>query len=115
MTNPPPPVPKLGPMKVWCAHSGLGRAKSYEMLAAKELHGFKHGRQMLIDIEHGLEYLRSLPSAQIRPRTTPRRRSTPPAAPSSAPRPRVVAGSVDFVACRASQARSKAAKPRGAK
>jgi hypothetical protein len=62
-------------MRVWCAHSGLGRAKSYEMLAHKELRGFKHGRQLLIDIEHGLEYLRSLPPAEIRPRTTPRRRS----------------------------------------
>jgi hypothetical protein len=64
-------------MRVWCAHSGVGRAKSYEMLAQKELRGVKHGRSLLIDIEHGLAYLRSLPLAEIRPRSKPRKRSTP--------------------------------------
>jgi hypothetical protein len=89
-------------MKVWCAHSGLGRAKSYEMLAQKQLRGHKHGRSLLIDIEHGLEYLRSLPKAEIRPRTTPRRRSTPSAVPAP-------------MAERAEPKRAKAAKQRRAK
>jgi hypothetical protein len=64
-------------MRVWCAHSGVGRAKSYEMLAAQQLRAVKNGRSLLIDIEHGLNYLRSLPPAQIRPRTTPKRRCKP--------------------------------------
>jgi hypothetical protein len=46
------------------------------MLAAKQLRAVKNGRSLLIDIPHGLKFLRSLPQAQIRPRTTPRRRST---------------------------------------
>jgi hypothetical protein len=36
---------------------------------------------MLIDIEHGLAYLRSLPPAEIRPRSKPRKRNLPPAGP----------------------------------
>jgi hypothetical protein len=64
-------------MALWIAHSGVNRSKTYEMLAQKQLRGFKNGRQMLIDIEHGLAYLRSLPKAEIRPRKTPRRPGTP--------------------------------------
>jgi hypothetical protein len=74
--RPPPVTPKFGPMRVWCAHSGVGRAKSYEMLAAEQLRGFKNGRTLLIDIEAGLAYLRTLPPAKIRPRNKPRRRDT---------------------------------------
>jgi hypothetical protein len=64
-------------MALWIAHSGVNRSKSYEMIAQKELRAFKNGRQLLIDIEHGLQFLRSLPPAEIRPRNKPRKRSTP--------------------------------------
>jgi hypothetical protein len=72
-----PMVPAFGSMRVWCERSGVGRAKSYEMLAARQLRAVKNGRSLLIDIPHGLKFLSSLPPAEIRPRTAPRRRSAP--------------------------------------
>lgn len=53
----------------------MSRSRTYEELAAKHLRGVKYGRRVLIDVRHGLEYLRSLPAVKVRPRTTPRRRS----------------------------------------
>jgi hypothetical protein len=51
------------------------------MLANKELHGRKHGRQLIIDIEAGLAFIETLPEAQIRPRKPRKRRDLPPAGP----------------------------------
>jgi hypothetical protein len=64
-------------MRVWTAHSGITRSKTYEMLAAKQIKAVKNGRQLLIDIPHGLLYLETLPEAQIRPRSKPRPRAIP--------------------------------------
>ena len=73
-----PVMPEFAPIPVWREISGMGRSKTYEELAAGNLRGVKCGRQVLIDVKHGLEYLRSLPPVQVRPRTTPRRRKADP-------------------------------------
>jgi hypothetical protein len=77
-----PVMPEFAPIPRWREISGMARSKTYEELAAGHLRGVKCGRQLLIDVKHGLEYMRSLPPALIRPRTTPRRHSTPPLAPA---------------------------------
>ena len=78
MAEPPrlPPMVEFAPIPVWREISGIGRSKTYEELAAGNLRGVKCGRLVLIDVKHGLEWLHSLPQVVIRPRTTPRRRST---------------------------------------
>ena len=78
-------TPKFAPEPKWREISGLGRSKNYELFAAGILRGVKVGRRLLIDVEHGLEYLRSLPPAEIRPRTTLRRRSAVQAADAAQP------------------------------
>lgn len=65
--------PKYAPMPVWCAISGVGRSKSYEMLGTGELRGVKVGRRLLIDIEAGLAALAAMPAARIQPPTHRRR------------------------------------------
>jgi hypothetical protein len=74
-------MPEFAPIPRWREISGMGRSKTYEELAAGNLRGVKCGRQLLIDVRHGLEFLRSLPAAQIRPRTAPRRRASDDARP----------------------------------
>lgn len=59
--------PKYAPLPEWRVISGLGRSKSYELLGAGKLRGIKVGRRLLIDVEHGLEYLATMPAAHIRP------------------------------------------------
>jgi hypothetical protein len=64
-------TPRYGPISAWCDHSGMGRSATYEALGRGDLRAIKLGTRTLIDFEHGLEYLRSLPAAEI---TTGRRR-----------------------------------------
>jgi hypothetical protein len=59
------PIEKFAPMNRWCLISGMGRTQSYQALAAKYLRGKKVGSRLLIDVEHGLAWLRSLPDADI--------------------------------------------------
>jgi hypothetical protein len=59
--------PKYAPMPVWCALSGLGRSKSYQLIADGTLRGIKVGTRLLIDIEAGIAALALMPAAQIRP------------------------------------------------
>jgi hypothetical protein len=76
MAEPPqlPILAEFAPIPRWREISGMSRSKTYEELGVGNLRGVKCGRQILIDVRHGLEYMRSLPQAQIRPRTTPKRR-----------------------------------------
>jgi hypothetical protein len=82
MAEPPhlPILAEFAPIPRWREISGMSRSKTYEELAAGNLRGVKCGRTVLIDVKHGLEYLRALPPVKVRPRAKPRRRSTPPAA-----------------------------------
>jgi hypothetical protein len=57
----------FGPLPVWMRISGMSRSGTYRAIARKDLHAVKLGRSLLIDIEHGMTWLRSLPPANIRP------------------------------------------------
>jgi hypothetical protein len=75
-------TPKYASVADWCAMSGMGRSAVYEALGRGDLRAVKLGSKTLIDCEAGLEWFRSLPTAEI---TTGRQRRS---APSSAPGPR---------------------------
>jgi hypothetical protein len=59
----------------WTKISGLGRSRTYEEIAAGNLRAVKAGGRVLIDVEHGLNYLRSLPPFVAPPSALPRRRT----------------------------------------
>jgi|tagenome__1003787_1003787.scaffolds.fasta_scaffold20608460_1 hypothetical protein len=62
--------PKFAPLPQWCAISGMSRTASYNALGRGDLKAIKVGNRTLIDVEAGLDWMRSLPPAQIRaPRT----------------------------------------------
>jgi hypothetical protein len=74
-------VPKYMPIEPdWCRFSGMGRRTTYEKLGSGELKAIKIGSRTLIDVEHGLAWLRNRPPAVIR---TPRVGQQQPASPSS--------------------------------
>ena len=84
-------TPKFGPIPVWMATSGMSRSGTYEALGDGRLRAVKLGSKTLVDFEHGLAYLASLPPAKI---TTGHRRNRqrrhnapvgPPPRPSSSP------------------------------
>jgi hypothetical protein len=54
----------------WCAISGMGRRSTYSQLGSGNLRAIKVGTRTLIDVEVGLEWLRSQPMAVIRPSRT---------------------------------------------
>jgi hypothetical protein len=60
-------LPKYGSIERWVEESGVGRRKTYDMLAAGQLRAVKNGKRTLIDFDHGFDYLSSLPAAVIRP------------------------------------------------
>ena len=64
-TNSEGVTPAYGKMAIWCRISGMGRSAAYDALARGDLRAIKRGRSTLIDITHGLAWLRSLPLAQI--------------------------------------------------
>ena len=51
----------------WCDLSGMGRTRTYEEAALGNLRIIKVGGRSLVDVPHGLAWMRSLPTAQIRP------------------------------------------------
>ncbi len=59
-------TPKYQTIPEWCAATGMGRSKFYELLAAGELRAVKLGRRCLIDVEHGLAFMSRLPPADVR-------------------------------------------------
>jgi len=60
-------LPEFAVMEDWIRISGIRRSSSYELIAAGHLKAVKSGKRLLVDVRHGLAYLRSLPPAQIRP------------------------------------------------
>jgi hypothetical protein len=56
---------KFATIRTWEEISGMGRSKTYEELGKGNLRAVKSGRSTLIDVDHGLEYLRSCPRAKI--------------------------------------------------
>ena len=59
--------PAYAAIPEWCRISGMGRSKAYEALGAGHLRAVKLGVKTLIDVQHGLLWLGSLPQATIRP------------------------------------------------
>ena len=50
----------------WRSLSGMGRSTVYEALGRGDLRAIKVGTRTLIDVQHGLAWLASLPVASIR-------------------------------------------------
>jgi hypothetical protein len=70
------------------ATSGMSRSGTYEALGDGRLRAVKLGSKTLVDFEHGLAYLASLPPAKITTghrRNRHRRHNAPVAPPSSSP------------------------------
>lgn len=67
-----PVAPKFAPLPVWVALSGMTRTGTYVALSKRELRAIKQpgGRRTLIDVEHGLAWLRSQPAITIRAPST---------------------------------------------
>ena len=57
--------PKYATISTWRELTGQSRTSTYEALADGKLRAIKLGKRTLIDVEHGLAWLRSLPAAQI--------------------------------------------------
>lgn len=61
------PEPKYAPITpIWCGISGMSRTATYNALGRGDLKAIKVGNRTLIDVEAGLAWLRSQPSAQVR-------------------------------------------------
>jgi hypothetical protein len=58
-------TPIFGGIDTWCALTDMSRRKTYDLLAEGILHAVKVGDRTLVDIEHGLAYLRELPPASF--------------------------------------------------
>jgi len=50
----------------WCLISGMSKSRTYEALSAGMLKGKKLANRTLVDVPHGLQYLRSLPDYPTR-------------------------------------------------
>ena len=50
----------------FCEMSGLGRRTIYDLLGSGDLRAIKVGTKTLLDVEHGLDWLKSRPPAVIR-------------------------------------------------
>jgi len=61
----------------WCAISGMGRSKTYEALGRGDLRAIKIGNRTLIDVAPGLQWMDSLPQANIRPHGAKRTKQLP--------------------------------------
>ncbi len=61
-----PARPAFSTIDGWGALTGMSRRMTYNLLGTGDLKAIKSGGRTLVDVEHGLAYLRSLPAAQIR-------------------------------------------------
>lgn len=59
-------TPAYATIDNWAVISGMGRRSTYDALGRGDLRAIKAGTRTLIDVEHGLAYMRSLPPAKIR-------------------------------------------------
>ena len=62
----PVSLPAFALIERWCEISGMSRRVTYEELGRGNLKAVKRGASTLIDVQHGLAWLRSLPPAKIR-------------------------------------------------
>jgi hypothetical protein len=52
-------------METWTSLSGMSRSRSYDALKAGDLRAKKQGTRLLIDVDHGLAWIASLPDARF--------------------------------------------------
>jgi hypothetical protein len=57
---------RFAPLPVWQRISGMSRSGVYRALSEGHLKGIKLGKRLLVDVDYGLAWLRSLPPANIR-------------------------------------------------
>lgn len=57
----------------WTILTGMGRATTYDAISRGDLRTKKNGTRTLLDVQHGLKWLDSLPQANIRIARAPRR------------------------------------------
>jgi hypothetical protein len=57
--------PAYATIEGWSLMTGMSRRSTYRALACGDLKAIKLGTRTLIDVEHGLAWLRSLPAAKI--------------------------------------------------
>lgn len=62
-----PPRPAFVTVDGWLNISGMGRRATYDAIGLGHLCAVKRGSRTLIDVDHGLAWLRSLPPARIKP------------------------------------------------
>jgi hypothetical protein len=53
------------PIKEWCEISGLGRTVTYQRIALGNLRAKKVGRRTLVHVPSGLDFIESLPDANL--------------------------------------------------
>lgn len=59
------PLPVYASIPRWCDITDMGRTATYEALGRGDLRAVKIGRRTLIDVQHGLVWIRSRPAPQI--------------------------------------------------
>jgi hypothetical protein len=64
----PPPARKFCTIDHWLTMTGMGRRATYEAMGRGDLRAVKAGARTLIDVDHGLAWINSLPPARIRPK-----------------------------------------------
>jgi hypothetical protein len=55
--------PKFVTIEGWFLLSNMCRSRTYVLIKSGALRAVKEGRRTLIDVDQGLEYMRSLPQA----------------------------------------------------
>ena len=61
----PPAPPELATVPDWRALSGMSNTGTYKALSRGDLKAVKLGARTLIDVRHGLAWLRGLPPATV--------------------------------------------------
>jgi predicted DNA-binding transcriptional regulator AlpA len=61
----PANTPRYATIPRWCDLSGMGRTTTYEAIGRGDLRAVKLGNRTLLDVDHGLAWMRSLPAAKI--------------------------------------------------
>jgi hypothetical protein len=60
-------TPKYATLEDWFTISGMKHTATYGALGRGDLRAVKLGKRTLIDVDHGLAWLASLPAARISP------------------------------------------------
>lgn len=60
-------IPKFASIPKACEILGFSRSKLYELVALRSLRLVKVGNRSLVDMDHALNWMATLPEAQISP------------------------------------------------